>query len=314
MHSEATTIAPEQPAHRRGGLVGPTILIGLGVIFLLNNLNLLNWGVWVALLRLWPVLLIAVGLDILFGRRSLIGSLLIAGMLVLAIAAAVWSSHTGLLGGVLLTDQQINQPLDGASRAEIQLGHGVGTLRLGAMTEPEGLIAGTVTTEEGEQVTRDFSVRDGTAYFKLVSERRPVVFWPSVGNSGNTLWDLRLNPATPLRLELDSGVGTTSANLTALQVTELTVNSGVGDINLTLPERGQVTARINGGIGKTAIVIPRGMAARIEVDSGLGRVNVTGNYRHEDNRYISPDYATAANRVDLVISGGIGDIQVRQGQ
>ena len=35
----------------------PVILIGAGVVFLLNNLGVLTWGVWEMLWRLWPVLL-----------------------------------------------------------------------------------------------------------------------------------------------------------------------------------------------------------------------------------------------------------------
>jgi hypothetical protein len=46
------------------------ILIGLGVVFLLNNPGILNWSVWDVIFRLWPVLLIAAGLDILIGRRA----------------------------------------------------------------------------------------------------------------------------------------------------------------------------------------------------------------------------------------------------
>ena len=55
---------------RRGGLVGPIILIGLGVVFLLNNLGFLEWSVWDVLLRTWPLLLIAWGIDLLIVRRT----------------------------------------------------------------------------------------------------------------------------------------------------------------------------------------------------------------------------------------------------
>ena len=55
---------------RRGGLIGPVILIGLGSVFLLINLGVLSWSVWTVIFRLWPVLLVAAGLDLLLGRRS----------------------------------------------------------------------------------------------------------------------------------------------------------------------------------------------------------------------------------------------------
>ena len=57
----------ERKRNRRGGLIGPLILIGLGVVFLLNNLGILDWSIWEILLRLWPVLLVAAGLDLILG-------------------------------------------------------------------------------------------------------------------------------------------------------------------------------------------------------------------------------------------------------
>ena len=48
---------------RRSSLIGPTILIGLGIVFLLNNMGILDWNVWEVIFRLWPVLIIAAGLS-----------------------------------------------------------------------------------------------------------------------------------------------------------------------------------------------------------------------------------------------------------
>ena len=47
------------------GMIPAIILIGIGALFLLNNLNILhvdNWG------QFWPVLLIAAGVYLLDGR------------------------------------------------------------------------------------------------------------------------------------------------------------------------------------------------------------------------------------------------------
>jgi lia operon protein LiaF len=89
----AMTKRPER-SPIRGSLAGPAVLIGLGIVFLLNNLGYLGWGIWDTLLRLWPVLLIAVGLDLLIGRRSALGSALLALLVVAALGAAIW--WTGL--------------------------------------------------------------------------------------------------------------------------------------------------------------------------------------------------------------------------
>jgi predicted membrane protein len=73
-----------------------------------------------------------------------------------------------------------------------------------------------------------------------------------------------------------------------------------------------VQARINGGIGETVVIIPAGMAARVEATTGLGQVHVIGNYQRQGKISISPGYDSAANRVDLIVNGGIGSITVRQ--
>lgn len=71
---------------RRGSIAVPLLLIAAGVILLLNNLGRLPWAVWDLLAKLWPVLLIALGLDILFGRSALRWALGIALAVLVAVA------------------------------------------------------------------------------------------------------------------------------------------------------------------------------------------------------------------------------------
>ncbi|RPJ70795.1 MAG: hypothetical protein EHM15_11320, partial [Desulfobacteraceae bacterium] len=72
------------------GVVWPILLIGGGLILLLNNLGYLSWDIWGVLWRLWPVLLIAAGLEILIGRRSLLGSAAVALLLLMTLFGAIF--------------------------------------------------------------------------------------------------------------------------------------------------------------------------------------------------------------------------------
>jgi len=308
----ATHAMPERPP-RRNGLVGPTILIGLGILFLLNNLGLLSWAIWPAILRLWPVLLIAIGLDLLIGRRSVLGSLLVALVMLAALGAAIWWTDAWVGVGTPLLNQTFSQPLNGAKRATIDIGLGAGTLRLGAQSEADGLISGSVAHGPRDQIQRDFTVSGDTATFKLHAVRQNGWGGPLRFRNGEELvWDLRLNPDVPLQLDLSTGAGTSTLDLTHLNITELNVSTGVGTATLNLPERGIVRASVSGGVGDTTISIPAGIAARISASTGLGQVRVAGNFQRQDKLYVSPNYASAANRVDLAISGGIGSITIVQ--
>lgn len=69
----------------------PILLMGGGVILLLVNLGVLSTNGWSQLWQLWPLLLVAIGVDILFGRKSVLGALVgvLLALVVLALAVAV---------------------------------------------------------------------------------------------------------------------------------------------------------------------------------------------------------------------------------
>jgi hypothetical protein len=313
----------EERRHYRGGLVWPVILISAGVVFLLNNLGVLSWNVWGTLWRLWPVLLIAIGLDILFGRRSLLGSLVVALLLVVVLVAAIglgvpqlgvpqWSlGSLGSLSGLDAVErtETIDESLRGADRADVEIGFGTGSLRLGAL--PEGsseLIKGTVDLGHNERLTLDH----GSSGSLSLRSRNAGITGFNTAQDNSKVWDLELNRDVPMQLKVGTGVGSSTLDLTRLNLTGLEIDSGVGQTSVTLPERGRFTAKVDSGLGEVTIIVPQAMAARIRVDRGLSGVSVNGDFNRRDDEYVSPNYGTAANRMDLDVSSGLGRIVIRQ--
>jgi hypothetical protein len=98
-----------EPVKSRNSLFGPVLLIGLGILFLFSNLGVLDLDFWSILFRFWPVLLIAVGLDILLGRRSGVGALLALLLLALVILG-------GLAGSVGAWRQPVMAKLASSAR------------------------------------------------------------------------------------------------------------------------------------------------------------------------------------------------------
>jgi multiple antibiotic resistance protein len=50
-------------------LVAPFLLIVFGTLFLLNNFGILDWSIWGELWRLWPLIPIAIGLEMVLGAE-----------------------------------------------------------------------------------------------------------------------------------------------------------------------------------------------------------------------------------------------------
>jgi hypothetical protein len=300
-------------SRRRGGsLVGPVLLIGIGLFFLLSNVGLVNWNFWEAASRLWPIVLIAMGLDLLVGRHSALGSFFVLVVTIMLLAGGLFWLNWQMGSRGVVTDQ-VSQPLSGARSADVTIDFGVGGLRLGALpAESALLLEGSLTRPgRGERVEEDFQVRDGVAYYHLKS------YGPSSSLSllsrthEDWIWNLQLNADTPMSLAVNTGVGESELDLRALNLNELRIRTGVGKTTVTLPGHGRLPVTIEGGVGELIVLIPEGVAARIEVSTGLGSSQVLGDYEREGNVYTSSGYATAEDRLDLQLKSGIGQVTVR---
>jgi hypothetical protein len=295
---------------RRGGLVGPVILIGLGVVFLLNNLGILEWSVLELVLRLWPALLIATGVDLLVGRRSAWGSLLALVLIVAVFAGAVWLMVAGEQTGWSVAERDFSWAPAAATEAEVVIAPAVGAVHVDALTRSDVLVEGVARLGRGEGVTPEFSVEGEKATVVLRATGTSV--GPFLGGwGGQRGWDVGLSPEVPLDLEVSIAVGQATVDLTNLTVADLKVSTGLGQATVTLPDEGRFDGRIEGAIGETVVVIPAGLAVRIEVDTGIAGRQLPGDLVREDNVYTSPGYATADNRVNLKVSQPIGNIVVR---
>jgi hypothetical protein len=235
--------------------------------------------------------------------------LLILAAIVVALGVGLYLS--GSWRATQIVRDSISQPLGTATSADVTIGMGMGRLRIGALDQSGDLIAGEIAYPDSNRIDRTFALRGDTATFTLHEQdsyRNSLIKY----RNDDAIWDLRLTPAIPMRLAIEAGVGENTLDLAQLKVTNLDLETGVGAITLTLPKEGQVQAHVEGGIGNTTVHIPAGVAVRIAVDAGVGKVEVLGNYQRRGNSYISPDYDSATNRVDLTASSGIGDITIQQ--
>ena len=295
---------------RRGGIVGPVVLIGAGVIFLLNNLGVVDWSIWQAIWRLWPVLLIAVGLDILVGRHSVLGSLIVLVLTVGLLAGGVWLLNSDLGVGRAAISETVRQSREGAAQARVVIEPGVGRLDIKALPESANLVEGRIDLGKGERAAPDFSLKGDRATFMLQTERHSFgpAFW---GGAGRRTWDLGLAPGVPLDLQVDLGMGEADLDLTGLVVSSLDVSVAMGKTTVLLPQEGDIRGQIDGAMGKIVVVVPEGVEARVHASVGLGSRKLPDGYQRQDEIYTSPGYARADNRVDLEVSLAIGSIQVR---
>jgi hypothetical protein len=266
---------------RKSSLFWGGVIIVIGIVALVGNT--LDVNVWNLI---WPALLVLLGVWVILGVRL------------------------GRQTDVEAENAVIT--LDGAEEARVRISHGAGRLRIGPGAGPDEVASGTFgggvdvrKTQTGQSL--DLKLRMPPRGFPGI-----VVFpW---GQGGALDWSVKLTDRIPLSLRVSTGASDTRMDLTDLKVTELRMETGASSNRVALPAHaGYTNVDIDAGAASLDVLVPDGVAARIRISSGLSGISVDrGRFpRTSGKRYQSPDYDTAANKVDIRVDVGVGSVRIR---
>lgn len=311
----------EQRWHRPS-LVGPAILIFVGIAFLLGNLGLLRVNWW-DLLRLWPAILILAGLDIL-ARHSRLLSAVLAVAIIAALGGLFYVLVTSpeLLQHALAGPQarlalyEAAEDLGGARQVDVAIRMGTGRLELTALDDSPRLFEGDLRYREGWSGRRpEVSYSVSGERGQLAIESRSVHGWvlPFGSSPGGEQWTIGLTREVPLNISVDAGASQSLLDLRHLRLQDLRVKAGVGRMEVFFPAEGErMTAHIEGGVGQLVLHVPESVQARVRVSGGLGNKDLAERFRPiGDEVYETAGYASAASRLDIRVEGGIGALRVQ---
>jgi hypothetical protein len=125
-------------------------------------------------------------------------------------------------------------------------------------------------------------------------------------------WNFALNENVPISIDLDSGASEIDLDLRNVKLKYLDLDTGASSTKLFLPEKaGFSKVDLASGAASHEITIPEGVAADIRVESGLSDISINeSRFPLNGKHYTSPDYASAANRVELNIETGVSSVKV----
>lgn len=289
------------PEQKRGDLHAPlwgVFLIFLGVVFLLQALNILPWGLWRTLLRYWPVLVIIIGLSILLRHRSpWLIALIFVIMLAASVGIAIWQYGAPTPPASLT----YTQPVGNLESAQVNLDFNAGNLMLAALpanspslVEADGSGLSGQLTNQGKEGLLSLS--------KQVAEPRP----------GEMKWDIKLTRNLPLKIDARLAASNVDLDLSELKTTELKLNIDAGNCKVRTPSSESITASIKNAVSNVEITIPAGVSARIKAKTSMSALDIDeGRFPRRGDYYISPNYDTAQNRIDLEIDSSLGRVELR---
>lgn len=288
--------------HKNSSIVGPSFLIGIGIVLLLDNLGYLQWDFW-QIIQLWPVLLIVGGLELLLQGR-LYGRILIAGVVLALIVGGVWMMANGQDSR---SKTEIEYLRNDASSFVLNLKPSMGKISIDAYNDSANLIGGHVIVPRSVKISEDFTAGD-RARLRLAAQNSTQNWWPGKNES----WNLKLNRDALLDMELDLAIGEMDLNLSNLNVNRMNTDFGIASVTIYLPASGNYDILIDGGIGTIILEIPYETAVIITTDTGIVSKTMPSDYTRVENDWISPQYAESENRANISMSLGIGSIVVKR--
>ncbi|NLE75058.1 MAG: cell wall-active antibiotics response protein [Actinobacteria bacterium] len=261
---------------------------------------------------IWAVALVLVGLWLLLGNIGWLpgASWGIFWSLVLIVAGVVLILEAARRGRqVGPVDDTV--PLGTAVRGKLTVKHGAGRLVIQGVEGPGYLAWGTF----GGGVHKTINTIDDVIEAELSMDVGVVADRVASLSKRNKAyeWNVAVNSAVPLDLNLDTGVSDQHLDLSRTHITKFNLNTGASSTVLILPKAAGFTeARINSGAASVKITVPQGVSLRVTGAMGLGSLKVDENrFPKTTDGYESPDFQTAANRVYLTIEGGVGSVEIR---
>jgi len=300
----------EKPHYHGLSVFGPFLFIGLGIVLLLQQMGTIQWSIWDIAFRFWPLLIIAVGVDILVARRSFLGAVAGLAILLALLLGGIYLMGPGPTRGTVISSEKVSYPLGGASSAEYDLSSGAGKIQVGPLPAASAnVIEGTLGQTVSGSVTADRRLSYGKAIISIQSN------WPRAyvfSRGDEFLWDLSLARHIPLDVRLNMGAVEIIANLADMSPTSVDVKIGVGHLSLVLPSGGDLSVTVNVGVGAVEISLPAGAPFSIECTTGIGICNLPSGSGFWNQSYASPGYDEAKFHIQIAVSMGVGEASVMQ--
>jgi len=295
-----------------GNLRTGVFLIITGVILLLNTTGQLAWAFWVDLIWLWPMLLIALGVEKLFLATKVKKLAYLSSLILVLTVVWAWASYAGVPRADEPTydfDADFNQtyPLDSTVEALVaDIDFGAGRLTIGST--PDQLFDGSFYSE-GRRPRVTMSKHRGRVTVRIRSRDQKRFHWP---HKMKNRWQVKLTDRLPVRLNIDCGAARLRLNLADIRLERFNIDCGASEIDLTI---GVKCPRVNGyidcGVSHVDIRIPRGAGLRVHRDVAIssfrsGEIDLRkrGSYHETEN------FEDAAVQINLDVDAGVSALRI----
>ncbi len=301
----------------RGLLFWGLALVTAGAVAFLVQQNVLSGSLINGAWRLWPLILVAIGLSILAARTPLapLGAAA-GGILVGLIVGSLFASGPWNLAGCGDTGagSGSTQARDGtfAAAASVDLQLNCGNLDVSSAPGQRWQLSTTATRQPEVTSTNDrLTVRSAEMEWFNESRQDWQVTLPTDGslavslnvNAGSTR--VRLGGAQLSELGVDANAGDAKLDLSGAKIDGLNVSVNAGSASVTLDDRSAVSGSLSANAGSLQLCAPDALGLQIDVSDNVafGHNLADRGLTQSGTTWTTANYADAAVRATLSVDG-----------
>lgn len=317
--------------HKSRPIIGPVILIIIGLVFLLNSLGVeLPWNF------VWPILIIVVGILMIFGRGFVGGGMITLLVIIIVFAVIISLLNTNFFEDLGInvdnftaekidtTTKKLNIPLsdyDKVDEIDLDIDIGMGEYSLTSVEDEDNLFTSTGRYNyetfapvlnkfyENKKLSLDYSTNDGISLFGF----------------SNPISDYELNlgqPEIKTNFNFDIGTGTSNILLTNQQMENLKSNIGTGEMIIDFNGENLIPSSADVTVGTGRLKFSGLLNSNITnfaANVGTGKLDLVFNGTTTSNKFeVDLDLGTGSAKIQLpenigfkiMSSVGTGKIEV----
>lgn len=300
-----------------------TFVLLIGATLLGINLGYLSANIWDSLIKLWPILLIVWGMNIVLRHTFLqVLSYLSPLVLIAAFAYATtmtpssedngrWYAPLIHIGdgrsNVTPNDYKFEYKKDpNVTSTELDLKLGGSDVEVSA-SPSDGFAEVLVTSNVGQPNVK-FSAEGSVLKIDGQAPR-------SIGRIVNhkDAWTVRLPPGLPTKIRLEAGAADCELDFSHIPLTSLAVKSGASDINITLqaPPPEGCKVQVDAGACDINLAIPAGVPLKLKAESAA----ISSNFKEiglikRDGYWYSEGYLAGKPAIEISVKSGASDVSI----
>jgi hypothetical protein len=311
------------------------ILILLGVLFLGKELDWFNIN-WHEIFRLWPLLLIYLGLVAVLGKSSQTSTVVTIVLLCIAIPTIIVRSCSNKVGNAIggrnfnfndndddNNDSNDNNEGDRSFKgANQKLSEPMNANIKSATLEFKGGAAEFDIKETSSQLAEaDATLNFGNISLKKTGDAdNPKVEFSlngktnkvDFGDNNHNKVNLKLNPNVIWDMNFEFGAGKADFDLSAYKIKNLSIKTGLTETDVKLGDKvDNLDVKVESGLTDIEFQVPTTVGCRVDIDGGLNDKDFDG-FIQKDGHWETPDYDKASKKITIKFEGGLQSLKVKR--